>query len=230
MRYSSSSSLKCVSSSSSYPEASTGASSRGSMETTSRSRPHSSHCKVSPSSISSTSRSIGLSHSGHTTAIFSPPEFQVRSPPYWTHERCWRALPVYLFSGHFFYSSSLPAALVRLLLSSISLRSFAQKPPPRIRDEIEADTYGPYRSHLAGSAAFRGRNPPPYLCQPHRLFRLRPAGLGCAQAHCAFAGPPGAGAGSRLPRRNLAADYLRLSAHGDSGHAVRHADAVVHRR
>src|ERR1035437_945220 len=51
--------------------ASTGASSSGSMETTSNSIPHSSHTTFSPSSTSSVSTVIGLSHSGQTTAMRS---------------------------------------------------------------------------------------------------------------------------------------------------------------
>src|SRR5580692_6460777 len=60
------------------------ATSTGSTETISRSIPHSSHWTVSPSSTSSTSTIIGLSHSGHTTAMIEPPGTWVRPPTYST--------------------------------------------------------------------------------------------------------------------------------------------------
>ena len=44
--------------------------------------PHASHGTVSPSSTSSTSTTIGLSHSVHTTAIIEPPGFWFRPPAY----------------------------------------------------------------------------------------------------------------------------------------------------
>src|ERR1700726_4158382 len=73
--------------------------------------PHSSHWTVSPSSTSSTSTTIGLSHSGHTTAMTPSSMGSFAHPPigftYGIIGTANSRTPCYLFSGLPAHSSSI---------------------------------------------------------------------------------------------------------------------------